>query len=162
MSTQKMIGQKVLVRQSRVVMKGDKIISSEVLYQRPVEVQKASPAPSPAAPTIKIPASPKEAERPGFMEPLGISPKADATRKAFIDDMKKNQDEFLEWEANQRGTWLRQMEALVRQREKYSKKRSWSAKDMAEVEQIDKQMKECEEILDRLEEEEWYSGEESE
>lgn len=154
----RMIGQKVLVKQVRVVKQGDKILSTEVLYERP-----AAPTPTLTLPSIKAPpSSPKEIERPGFMEPLGISPKADATRKAFIEDMKKNEQEFLEWESNQRGTWLRHMEALVRERQKYSMKRAWSAKDLAEVEKIDKQMKECEEILYRIEEEEWYSDEESE
>lgn len=157
-----MNGQKVLVRQSVKVMVGEKMISEKLIFEKPIEKPVVAPQPPPPIQRpVTPPISPSAKDRPGFLEPLP-SPKAEAFRKAFLADIKKQQEEFLEWESNQAGTWVREIERLERYREKYNKKRGWSAEDLAEVEQIDKQIKECQGILYRLQEEEWYSGEESE
>ncbi len=95
------------------------------------------------------------------MEPLPSSPSTDAYRKAFYEEMKKREQEYYEWEAQQPGTWYREIESLERRREKYNKKAAWSASDVAEVDRIDKKIKEYEKILEALEED-WYSGEDSE
>ena len=153
-----MNAQKVLVRQTKIITKGDTEISREVLYERQKEV---TPPPAIKKP-VSPPASPSSKDRPEFLEPLTVTPKADAYRQAFLDDMRKRQEEFLIWEAKQPGTWYREIEMLERRREKYNKKAAWSASDMAEVDRIDKKIKECEKILEALEDEDWYSGEESE
>jgi hypothetical protein len=151
----------VLIRQTKSIMKGGKMLSVEVLYERPTE----NPTPVAPPPSIKKPESPPTSptskERPEFMEPLPSSPSTDAYRKAFYEEMKKREQEYYEWEAQQPGTWYREIESLERRREKYNKKAAWSASDVAEVDRIDKKIKEYEKILEALEED-WYSGEDSE
>jgi len=156
-----MIGQKILVRQTKTIVKGDKVISSEVLFERKREEPKVITPPPVIKKPISPPESPSTKDRPEFLEPLALSPKSDAYRKVMLEDMEKRQQEFLAWEARQPGTWYREIEALERYREKYNKKAAWSANDAAEVDRIDKKIKECEKILEELEEE-YYSGEESE
>jgi hypothetical protein len=156
-----MIGQKVLVRQTKSIMRGGNIISTEVIYERPKETPKVTPPPAIKKPESP-PVSPTSKDRPEFLEPLSPTPRTEAYRNAFLEDLKKRQEEYLIWESQQPGTWYREIEMLERRREKYNKKAAWSASDMAEVDRIDKKIKECEKILETLEEEDWYSGEESE
>lgn len=48
--------------------------------------------------------------------------------------------------------WEDRIESLERERERYNKKRGWSAEDIAEVDQIDARIKECEDHIARIEE----------
>ena len=158
---------KVLVRQTKVILKGEKVLSSELLYEKPqvATVQIPSAGPPPIQTQKSPPSSPTSNYRPEFLEPLP-SPKTTAFRKTYEEDLKRRQQEFLEWEANQPSTWMREIERLERERERFNKKRSWSAKDLAEVEKIDACIKDCEGILDRIieeeEDEEIYDGYDSE
>ncbi len=150
------------MRQTKTVMKGGKVLSSEVLYERPKEEPKVVTPPAVIKKPVTPPASPKAKDRPEFLEPLALSPKTEAYRKMMLEDMEKAQQDYIAWEARQPGTWYREIETLERYREKYNKKAAWSASDAAEVDRIDKKIKECEKILEELEEDEYYSGEESE
>lgn len=47
--------------------------------------------------------------------------------------------------------WERRIELLEMRRERYNKKRGWSAEDILAVEEIDRELEECEENLDRIE-----------
>lgn len=158
----------VLVRQTKSIVVGGKVISTEVLYEKPKIEVKVVPAPPPAIkkPEVAAP-SPSEKERPGFLEPLVSSPKADAFRKAFLEDMKKREQEFYEWESRQPATYRREIELLERRREKFNKKASWSGKDAAEVDKIDKDIAANQKMIDWLqkqqeEEDNWFSDEDSE
>ena len=158
----------VLVRQTKSIVVGGKVISTEVLYERPkVEVKVITPPPAIKKPELQA-TSPlsNDKERPGFLEPLVSSPKADAFRKAFYEDMKKREQEFYEWESRQPGTYRREIENLERRRQKYNKKASWTGKDAAEVEKIDKEISANQKMIDWLEaqrnEDDWYSDEDSE
>jgi hypothetical protein len=159
----------VLVRQTKSLVVGGKVVSTEVLYEKPkVAIPQPSPPPAikkPESP-VATPTSPSEKQRPEFLEPLTSSPKADAFRKAFYEDMKKREQEYYEWESRQPSTYRREIEHLERRREKYNKKASWSGKDAAEVDRIDKDIAANQKMIDWLEkqreEEEWYSDEESE
>ncbi len=143
--------QPVLVRQTKSIVKGGKVLSTEVLYERPKEVMPAAPPPA-----IKKPESPATSptakERPGFLEPIPSSPKVDPYRKVLYEDMKKKEQEFYEWEARQPSTYRREIELLERRREKYNKKAAWSAKDAAEVDKIDKEIEANQKMIDWLEE----------
>ena len=154
--------QKTLVRTTAKVMKGGKVISEKIIYEKPKEIE-VVPAPVPPPP-IKTPITPPPlsptAARPEFMEPLVSPTKMNEFRKAWLEDMKKNEAEFLAWEASQPGTWIREIDRLEREREPYNKKRSWTAKDLAAVEKIDQKIKACEEILGRMEEEAYYEDSE--
>lgn len=157
----------VLVRQTKSIVVGGKVLSTEVLYERPkVEVKVVTTPP----PAIKKPETPvtsptSKDSRPGFLEPLVSSPKADAFRKAFLEDMKKREQEFYEWESRQPATYRREIELLERRREKFNKKASWSGKDAAEVDKIDKEIEANQKMLAWLakqEEDDWLGDEDSE
>ena len=153
--------QKVLVRQTVTVMKGDKVISTKVIFEKPKDVPivpKLS-IPEPIKKPVTPPMSPIAKERPGFLEPNPVSPGAEALKRFYMDSMRKNQEEYYEWEANQPSTWTRMIDELERRREKYNKKAAWSAMDLLEVEKIDKRIAECEDILGRLEEDDEYYDE---
>ncbi len=47
--------------------------------------------------------------------------------------------------------WESRLDWLEQSRERYNKKRGWSAEDIYAVEEIDDQIKECEENIDRIE-----------
>ena len=147
-----MSSQPVLIRQTKSIMKAGKVLSVEVLYERP---KKETVTPAPAPPPIKKPESPLTSpttkERPDFLEPLPTSPSSDAYRKAFFEEMKKREQEYYEWEAEQPSTYRREIELLERRREKYNKKASWSAKDAAEVDRIDKEIAANQKMIDWLE-----------
>ncbi len=130
-------------------MKGGKVLSVEVLYERPKETPKPV-APSPIKKPESPPTTPTSKERPDFLEPLPTSPSSDAYRKAFYEEMKKREQEYYEWEAEQPSTYQREIELLERRREKYNKKASWSAKDAAEVDKIDKEIAENQKMIDWL------------
>ncbi len=161
-----MNSQPVLIRQTKSIMKGGKVLSLEVLYERP-KVEKVTLAPASAPPSIKkpesppTPTSPTSKERPDFLEPLPTSPSSDAYRKAFYEEMKKREQEYYEWEAEQPSTYQREIELLERRREKYNKKASWSAKDAAEVDKIDKEIAENQKMINWLKDD-WYGDEDSE
>lgn len=52
--------------------------------------------------------------------------------------------------------WERRIESLEKSRERYNKKMGWSANDIAAVEEIDAEIKECEAEIDRIEEMDEY------
>ena len=148
-----MIGQKVLILQSVKVMKGDKVLSEKIIFERAKEV---APLPPPPAAEVSIqkpkspPISPTVA-RPEFLEPLGLSPTAsDDFKKMWREDMKDNEKNYNTWEANQASTWEREIERLEKERERYNTKSHWSAPDLANVERIDKDLMCCIQILDRF------------
>ncbi len=146
--------QKVLVRQTVKIMKGDKVISEKVVFQKAPEIK--IEVPPPIQKPVSPPISPTSKEkRPEFMEPTP-SPTSLAYRKAMEEDMKRRQQEFLVWEAKQPGTWMREIENLERYRQKYNKKANWSASDLAAVEAIDKRIQECLSTLQELQEEDDY------
>ncbi len=157
-TTSKMISEpRTLVRSTMKIMKGDKVISEKVTFEKPKEiiVQQAPPAlKSPKSPT-----SPSE-KRPEFLEPIS-PPKPTAHLKIYEEEMKQRQQDYLDWEASLPSTWIREIERLEREREKYNKKAAWSASDLATVERIDQEIKECELFLDRMykESEEYYESE---
>jgi len=139
-------------------MKGDKVLSVEVLYERPKGTPKdTTPLPSIKVPDTPIP-SPLTSPRPDFLEPLPVSP-GSSFQKEFLDDMKKNQEAFIEWEVSQPSTWHEEIENLEWRREKYNIKAAWSAKDISEVEKIDSLIKEYNETLYNLEEVDYQSKE---
>lgn len=158
-----MNSQPVLIRQTRSIIKGDQVLSMEVLYERPKEIPQPV-IPSPIKKPESPPTSPTSKERPDFMEPLPTSPSVEAYRKAFYEDMQKRQQEFYEWEARQPGTYKREIENLERRRQKYNKKAAWSAKDAAEVDKIDRDILENQKMIDWLvqNEEEYSYDEDSE
>jgi hypothetical protein len=146
-----MNSQPVLIRQTKSIMKGGKVLSVEVLYERPkVEVAVTPPPPIKKPESPPTPTSPTSKQRPEFMEPLSTSPSSDAYRKAFYEEMKKREQEYYEWEAEQPSTYRREIELLERRREKYNKMASWSAKDAAEVDKIDKEIAENQKMIDWL------------
>lgn len=46
--------------------------------------------------------------------------------------------------------WQKRIDSLEKEREYFNKKRGWSAMDVACVEKIDKEIKECEEEIDAI------------
>jgi hypothetical protein len=55
--------------------------------------------------------------------------------------------------------WESRLETLERSRERYNKKRGWSAEDIQAVDEIDAEIRECEENIDRIEEWDEFEGE---
>jgi hypothetical protein len=157
-----MNSQPVLIRKTKSIMKGGKVLSLEVLYERPKVEVAITPPPSIKKPeSPPTPTSPTSKQRPEFMEPLPTSPSSDVHRKVFYEEMQKREQEYYEWEAHQPSTYRREIELLERLREKYNKKASWSAKDAAEVDRIDKEIAANLKMIDWLEDD-LYSDEESE
>jgi hypothetical protein len=56
--------------------------------------------------------------------------------------------------------WSSRLETLERCRERYNKKRGWSAEDIDAVNEIDAEIQECEDNIDRLEGWDSFEGEE--
>lgn len=141
------------------IMRGDEVISERVTFEKPSQQVVQAPPPIQRPPT---PPSPKAEDRPDFLEPLSPTRSA-AIQKAWADDLRRQQEEYLIWEADQPDTWRREIENLERMRERYNKKAAWAATDVAEVEKIDKRILELQIILNALEqrlEEEYYSDSE--
>ena len=144
-----MIGQKVLVRQSVKVMKGDKVLSETILFEKPKEVPTPT-APAPIQKPKTPPTSPK-ATRPEFLEPMVISPTvSEGIKKQWREEMRQSEQQYYGWEANLPATWEREIERLERERERFNKKPNWSASDLAKVERIDKELESCIQILNRF------------
>lgn len=70
----------------------------------------------------------------------------------YQTSMKKDYEDYLLDELDTPSYWERRIESLESQREYFNKKRGWSGADVASVEDIDAQIKECEKELARLEE----------
>jgi hypothetical protein len=153
-----MIGQRVLVRSSVKLMKGDKVISEKVTYEKPMEKPVVAPPPPIAKPKTPPPTSPKSEARPEFLEPTP-TPMSEAIKKQWRDDMKLSEEAYYSWEASLPSTWEREIERLECERSSYNKKAAWSASDLNRVEEIDEQLKACEEILNRFYDEEDYESE---
>lgn len=75
-----------------------------------------------------------------------------------IETYKQNL--LAEWDSI--GYWEHRIETLERNRERYNKKRGWSAEDIAEVDQIDAEIKECENHIARIEGEDAFDEYEDE
>jgi hypothetical protein len=141
-----MIGQRVLVKSSVKVMKGEKVISEQITFEKPKEIPKP---PAPIQKPVSPSTPPKDAERPTFLEPLP-SPISEAIRKQWREDMKRNAEEYLNWESSLPSTWEREIQRLEKERERFNRKAGWSASDMKRVEEIDEELKACNEILNRF------------
>ncbi len=80
-----------------------------------------------------------------------------AMRERVLKQMREweleNYRAALEADLDSPSYWESRIETLERCRERYNKKRGWSAEDIAAVEDIDAQIQECEENLARIEEE---------
>lgn len=83
--------------------------------------------------------------RPHFLEPL--SPTIEPLQKAII---KQNEGKYLEFLMEQAYFWEERIEQLERRREKYNIKGSWSAEDVFATEEIDKEIRFCEENLYKI------------
>lgn len=129
-------------------MKAGKVISEEILFEKPKVV--TAPAAAPPPPAVKTP-PPKQPKTPEPSPP--VSPKSTLSAEVQRENMKA----YYEWEARLPSTWRREIELLEREREKYNRKAAWSGADLAAVEKIDREMKACMEMvnwLERVEEEE--------
>jgi hypothetical protein len=54
--------------------------------------------------------------------------------------------------------WESRIDTLERCRERYNKKAAWSAEDVQAVDNIDAEIQECEENIERLEEDDWVEA----
>ena len=107
--------------------------------------------------------------RPEFLEPLSPGPASaqspweriglteeeytalqERVRNAFVTERKKEYNVFLLAEMEMPAFWSRRMDQLEKEREVFNKKWGWSAAELARVEQIDEELKECQEEFDRL------------
>jgi hypothetical protein len=75
--------------------------------------------------------------------------------KQMAEWQVENMKAFLEAELDSVAYWESRLETLERCRERYNKKAAWSAADIDAVDEIDAEMAECEENIDRLEGEDW-------
>ena len=71
-------------------------------------------------------------------------------RKAFAAERKKDYEAYLIADLENPAFWLRRLEHLETQRDVFNKKWGWSAAELAFVERLDEDIKECEDELDRL------------
>lgn len=118
-------------------------------------------------PSSTAPKSP----RPEFLEPLSVSPSSphpsspyeslgmteaeyEALRARvfaeFREQRKRELQEKLLAELKAPAYWLRRIELLEKEREPFNKKWGWSAAEQTYVESLDEQIKECEDELDLL------------
>ncbi len=111
--------------------------------------------------------------RADFMEPLTVSPPTppplppspwdtlgmteeefnamqERVHRQYLQDMRQTYIDNLLSELDSPGYWTRRIERLEKEREVFNKKRGWSAMDIACVEQIDADIKECEDELERI------------
>jgi hypothetical protein len=131
---------------------------------------KLKPVPSSRKSTPKNVTTP----RPEFLEPLSPTPlspvpsptttpwelvgmtEADYTamqarvQKQMRESMREDYINNLLADLKNPSFWYRRMDSLETEREYFNKKRGWSAVDIACVKKIDEEIKECEEELDAL------------
>ena len=108
-------------------------------------------APKPISkPQVK---TPPQSPRPDFLEPLSPT----ATQKKLEASMQERIKAYWDYQMEQNWFWEERIERLEKEREKYNKKRGWSARDLAAVEEIDAELKYCLRNLDDLKENEYYS-----
>ena len=93
---------------------------------------------------------------------------AEADYKAMMERVAKQMAEWqvknmkaaMDAELDSVCYWSTRLEKLERARECYNKKRGWSAEDIQAVDQIDEDIQECEETIERLEDWDSFDGEE--
>lgn len=71
-------------------------------------------------------------------------------RQQMMDSMRETYMNNLLADLDSPSFWLGRIEQLEREREYFNKKRGWSALDIASVDRIDEEIKECEDELDRI------------
>ena len=71
-------------------------------------------------------------------------------KNMYLEMDKKNYQDALVADLDSPSYWSRRIEHLEKEREYFNKKRGWSAMDIACVDNIDAQIYECEEELDRI------------
>lgn len=124
-----------------------------------IVVVSRQPSSRKTTPTSKSP-------RPEFLEPLPAIPPSqwetlgmteaeysalqDRVAAEFREQRKKELQEKLLAELKMPAYWLRRIDLLERQREPFNKKWGWSAAEQTYVESLDEQIKECEDELDLL------------
>lgn len=127
-------------------------------------LRKSAPTAKKTTPTSKESSSP----RPEFMEPLtrepsptpmwaqmGLSEEEYSSRvakyqKQMQDDMLRMYQEAIVAELQTPEYWQRRMERLEEERFSFHKKRGWSITDQYRIEQIDAELMECEEEIERI------------
>ena len=108
-------------------------------------------APKPISkPLIK---TPPQSPRPEFMEPLSPA----TIQKKREAEMQERIKAYWDSAMEQPWFWEERIERLEKEREKYNKKRGWSANDLAAVEAIDAEMKYCLRNLEEIKENDSYS-----
>jgi hypothetical protein len=111
--------------------------------------------------------------RPEFLEPLSPAPISpppppptawellgmteedfnamqERVHKQYREDMRKTLIDNLIAELDSPSYWNRRIERLEKEREYFNKKRGWSALDIACVDQIDADIQECEDEIERI------------
>lgn len=110
---------------------------------RPTFLEPLSPVAQPSPPP------PSPWERIGMTE-MEYEELQTRVRKAFAVERKKAYESYLIADLENPVFWLRRLEHLEMQREAFNTKWGWSAAELACVERIDEEIKECEDELDRL------------
>ena len=110
-----------------------------------VNKQRESPSPPPSPKTPKQ--EPWEEFNMTEAEFNAMLQRVEERKKVYN---KECYEQYLLTEWDSPSFWERRMESLEKQREVFNTKRSWSAFDIEVVEQMDKDMKECENNLDRI------------
>ena len=114
---------------------------------RPEFLEPLSPTPSSPPPPPPPPPSPWETV--GMTE-SDFTTMQDRVRKQMAEDMRQNYISNIIADLKTPSFWNKRIESLEKEREYFNKKRGWSAADIACVEQIDDEIKECQEEVEAL------------
>lgn len=120
--------------------------------QQQQQQQKSAATPPPLAkvepkPMVQDTAAVPKSPRPEFLEPIA---NAKSPRVNPVELYTMRMAEVWEEEMERPEFWVNKIEQLEKEREKYNKKRGWSADDLDNVEKIDQEIKFCEYELDEL------------
>lgn len=129
---------------ANILMKNTNVTRKKKAVKQPVK------EPEPVVVTPPIP----EWEQVGMKEEE-YKAMRERVAKQMAEWQVENMKAFLEAELDSVAYWESRIETLERCRERYNKKAAWSAEDVQAVDEIDADIRECEENIERLEEEDW-------
>jgi len=130
-----------------------------VVKSAPTQTRKKKPAPEPVKePEVVTPPIP-EWEQVGMTE-QEYKALRERVAKQMAEWQMENIRAAMEADLDSVCYWTIRVETLERCRERYNKKRGWSAEDIDAVDEIDAEIQQCEDNIDRLEGWDSFEGEE--
>lgn len=122
----------------------------KMVTPRPEFLEPLSPTPNSPPPPSVGPSHPTNPWETVGMTQAEFTAMQDRVRKQMIEDMRQSYITNIIADLKTPSFWNRRIESLEKEREYFNKKRGWSAADIACVEQIDDDIKECQEEIEAL------------